>query len=397
MGLDVIKIYREGLRSNMHPTDGCSFEEAIFFNGFSCFKYVEVPQNRNLSYYYLDEDGIYLKYSPYINKGELRIKFNIPKLIAGTNAASIFTCNIQQVFERICFKLWPYIDLAKAPHIRFWKVSNVEINIDIILETAKINAIYDLLIKTSSTNKYTQIDTYDDGAGGKSIYFIPKRASFKSSDTVIKFYYKIPEMKAHNDNFCLNDIYNSYGIANLKAGQSILRIELELKRDKINEIFKKQEQINPANDDDINLNIGTLEQIFNFNYQYKVMNQLIREFNLDKAIVTENKLKDIINNAPLSLKDKKDFWYVIQYLNKNNHRKKPLSRIIKKCIKFINMSGYNYLYVDTEVEPIRIDDIIKALPEVQQREIATYKESNIFKDMLFYKSTPQRIYKGKRY
>lgn len=62
MGLDVIKIYREGLRSNMHPTDACSFEEAIFFNGFSCFKYEEHPQNKNLSYYYLNADGINLKY-----------------------------------------------------------------------------------------------------------------------------------------------------------------------------------------------------------------------------------------------------------------------------------------------------------------------------------------------
>ena len=128
--------------------------------------------------------------------------------------------------------------------IRFWKASNVEINTDIILHTAKINAIYDLLTKTSSTNNYTQIKTYDDGTGGKSIYFIPKRAKFISSDTVIKFYYKIPEMKAHDENFSLNYIYKSYGVANLKAGQSILRIELELRRDKINEIFKNQIQIN---------------------------------------------------------------------------------------------------------------------------------------------------------
>ena len=52
------------------------------------------------------------------------------------------------------------------------------------------------------------------------------------------------------------------------------------------------------------MNIGTLEQVFDFNYQYKL--RMLLKFNLDKAIAV-NKLKDIISSAPLSLKDKKDF------------------------------------------------------------------------------------------
>lgn len=399
MGLDLITLYRSNLRNGIHPVDNCSFEEAIFYNGFTGFYFKEHPQNPHLSHYYFKVEGINVEYLPFYNGGELRIKFNIPKLAAGTNIASIYAYNIQQLFQTLSFKLWPYIELSRATHLRYWSVSMVEINADIILETQKVHAVYNVLKKTSSTYKYKFCEEMDDGNGGKTLYFIPHNAKFHSSDIVVKFYYKIPEMKAHDIMFNLNNIYNSNGIINLGTGQSILRMEIELRRDKINQYFKNKNSIVVSGlVKKVASEIGYFEQIVDLDFQLKILNDCINEFKLNRAITTPKRLRDIIRSeSGLSAMDKKTYWNTIQHENTHSHKKKPSYNTKRDCINLIKSYGYHFLYADVEVDPIIIEDILASLPHQQQREISRYKESNIYRDMLYYKSTPQRVYRDRIY
>lgn len=397
MATDSIKIYINGLRTKRHFKQKSTLEEAIFFNGFVGFKFKQDDQNPYLSYYDADMDGIYIKYFPYRKKGELRIKFNIPKLMAGTNLCSIFLCNTQQIFERLCFKLWPLIDLVQAPHLRFWYTSEVEVNTDIIMYKQQIDAIYNVLQKISATNQYIMEKEYDDGNGGKSIYFILKNTKFETSDIVVKFYKKVPEMTARDNSFSLNDVYSSKGIVNLKPQQSVLRMEVEIKRDKIYELFKPQVLYStPGSIVKYDNNIGTFEDVFTMDYQCYILNGLLREFNLDKMITTPKTLRKLIrSNDGLSDKQKKKFWNVIQHENTDCHKKKPPSSVRKECINLVLSQGYNYLYADTEIKPVSIANIIRGLPEVQQIEIALYKNSSIYKDIWLSRRPNPRVYKGK--
>ena len=401
MALDSIKIYTEELTTTINPKLNCTLKEAIFINGFNGFKFKEDPLNPNLSYYYANINEINIKYSPYIHRGELRIKFNIPKLLAGINVCSIYACNIQTLFERLSFKLWPLIDLLEAPHLRSWKVSSVEYNIDIILDKHKIDTVYSVLKKTSSTTKFRQALSYDNG--GKTLYFIPVNAKFKSSDVVIKVYYKLLELKECNSEFNVSELYGSRGIVNLSPGQDILRIEITKKRDAIYKDFNIGNGTSNCTLMDTNNlinfeNIGTFEQIINIDYQYKILNEMLEAVNLNKIITTRMTIKELIYSCDmLSSKEQKEYWNVIQHENIDSHKKKPDKAVRNKCIKSILESGYNYIYVDFELEPILIKNIIKNLPEVEQFEMALYKKSNINTDYLLRALPNRRIYKGRHY
>jgi len=404
MAIDAVEIYINGLKIRRSGITKKLLKDEIFISNFSVFKYIPPEDNDYKGYSYqmdIEDSGIYIKYYPDYNNGELRLRLNIPKIMGGTNICSLFCVNIQELFQKVSFKVWPILDLTMAPHLRFWFVSTFECNIDIIDDKAKINAIYSVLKKTSSTSKYYLAKAYD--TGGKTRYYVPKRAKLESSDVVIKVYYKLLQLKECDNGFNIIDLFNGFRVINLKPGQDVLRIEITKSRDSIYNDFKpiviSQSSSKLLEESISKPRIGTFEQIFNIKYQLKIIKNVLEGLNLDKKILTSNALRNLIrNNAALSKELMKDYWNVIQHENINNSHKKKLSDYIKrKCLNYILSSGYNYLYADIEVEPIRIEDIIKALPEVQQREIKTYKESNIFKDMLFYKSTPQRKYKGKCY
>lgn len=398
MAVDLIKIYISELRSKVNFGHSNTLEQAIFHNGFIDFKFIKQSNNKYLSYYEATVDEIYIKYFPYYKKGQLRIKFNIPKLIAGTNLCSIFIYNTQQLFERLCYKLWPLIDLVQAPHIRYWSVSEVEVNLDIIKYQQEIDSIFHVLEKTKSTDKYIQHKRYDDGKGGKTLYFIPKGSKFDTSDIVIKFYMKVAEQINNNQQFDLNDLYDSYGIVKLLPNQKILRMEVELRRDKIHEHFKPKMINNPSGVIAKKCkSIGIFEEVFTMDYQLYILNGLIKEFNLNKKIVTCKDLKNLIrNNKNILVKHVNTYWNVINYKNTNSHKKKPFIKVHNKCLKYVLSAGYNYLYGDTVVEPILIEDIIKNLPEAQQVEIGIYRNSSIFKDIQLSMLPNPRVYKGKR-
>ena len=404
MAIDAVEIYINGLRINRSGITNKLLEDEIFISNFGVFRYIPPENNDYKGYSYqmdIEDSGIYIRYYPDYNNGELRLRLNIPKIMGGTNICSLFCVNMQELFKKISFKVWPILDLTMAPHLRFWCVSTFECNTDIIDDKGKIDAIYSVLKKTSSTPKYYLAKAYD--TGGKTRYYVPIRAKLESSDVVIKVYYKLLQLRECNDNFNIIDLFKEVSIINLKPGQDVLRIEITKGRDSIYNDFKpviiSQGSSKTFEESACMTRVGTFEQVFNINYQLKIIKSALEGLNLHKRILTPNALRKLIRtNSGLSKETMKDYWSIIQHENINNyHKKKPSDYMKMKCLDYILDSGCNYLYADTEVEPIRIDDIIKALPEVQQREIATYKESNIFKDMLFYKSTPQRIYKGNRY
>lgn len=404
MAIDAVEIYINGLKIRRSGVTNKLLEDEIFTSEFGVFKYIPPKDNDYKGYSYqmgIEDSGIYIKYYPDYNNGELRLRLNIPKIMGGTNICSLFCVNMQELLKKISFKVWPILDLIKAPHLRFWFVSTFECNIDIIDDREKIDAIYSVLKKTSSTSKYYLAKAYD--TGGKTRYYVPKRAKLESSDVVIKVYYKLLQLRECDDNFNIIDLFNGVRVINLKPGQDVLRIEITKSRDSIYNDFKPiiicQDSSKSLEESISKPRIGTFEQVFNLKYQFEIIKSALEGLNLDKKILTSTALRNIIrSNAALSKELMKDYWAIIQHENVNDyHKKKPSDSVKIKCLNYVLYSGYNYLYADTEVDSIRIEDVINALPEVQQREIKTYKESNIFNDMLFYKSTPQRIYKGKRY
>lgn len=413
MAVDAVKLYIDGLKSKMCECeirdirDICpitnrkcdsTLENEVFNTDlkdnmcsnnsiFKGFVFVENKQNRYLSYYWKQHEGIYIKYSPYLNQGELRIRFNIPKLITGTNLTSIYQYNIQQLFESLNYKLKDYLNLSRVSQLRYWRVSFVEINMDIILEKKMIDAIFTVLEKTSTTTKYKQDRLYCDNDGAKTLYFISKKAKKLNgnNDIVIKFYYKIPEMKAHKDSLNMEYTYNNDDIVNLNVTQNILRMEVSLNRDIMYSLYK------PIGIDLSTYKhpIGTFEQVIDYDHQCKMLSDILTEFGLNKMITTKKTLWRIIkDNDELSNEKKSTYWNVVQHKNRVSHLKKPKDLDIKNCITFMESKGYNILYADVDVEAIKLEDIIKSLPIAQQREIETYKHSNIYKDLLFYKSTP---------
>jgi hypothetical protein len=396
MAIDSCKIYVNGLKTKTHHQYDTILEKAIFFNGFSSFQYKTCNQNSYLSYYEATIDGVYIKYLPFYNDGELRIKFNIPKLMAGTNLCSIFMCNTQQLFRKLCFKLRPLMDLENAPHLRFWYVSDVEINADVILTKQQIDSIYTVLKKNKCTDRYKRVEEYDDGAGGQTLYYIPKGTKFHTSDVVIKFYKKIPEMIANIKDFSLNSVYNSTGIINLTPHQSVLRMEIKLKRDEIYKHFKPNVVYSSSGTESrYSKPVGIFEDIFTLDYQVYILSNLIEEFHLNKKITTSKTIRSLIRNCKvLSQNDKKAFWSVVQHENTDSHKKKPANVVKDKCINLILTSGYNHLYADNEVPPISVVDIIKSLPLLQQAEIVLYYKSSIYKDVQLSNLPNPRVYNG---
>lgn len=404
MAMDSNKIYINRLKEIRNPITNCLLEEEIFINGLTGFQYVPDSNNSYLSAYVTDINGIHIKYQPYRNKGELRIKFNIPKLMAGTNICSIYVCNIHKLFKKLCLATSSLINLSAAPHLRFWQVSEFECNADIIMSIAEIEALYSVLRKTASTNKYKLVKHYD--TGGKTLYFVPKKAKLESSDIVIKIYLKLPEMKEHDKEFNLQDIYDSKGIINLKPGGAVLRIEVTIYRDLINQYFKLEVFRNnyfkgscmEISKLGYKMKVGTFEQVFNYEYQSRILKDILSEFNLDKIITTKDELYKLINSMDfLSDERKREGRKVIQYLNKAWHKEKPDDNDIKYFKDLILKRGFNYMYSDIEIGPITLEGIISGLPPIQRSEIERYKESSIYEDILLSSLPNPRVYKGKQF
>lgn len=379
MALDAIQCYIYNVKS---------IEHELFKNDFKKWRYIR-KNNSHLSYYDNHVNGIYLKYQPLLNQGKLGIKFNVAKLIIGDNISSIFCCNVQQLFERLCEELNELIDLKEAPHIRYWKVSHFENNINIIRDKDIIEAIYNTICKIKQTTNYNMHCIYNDKG---TIYFGNGRDK-ESSTIIIKFYFKLKQIIDTKSDINIKEYHHNNDIIKLNSKESILRIEITTYRRKITDKFKpkvlyssdvKHESYGKNKRLTKEQSIGTFEDVFNYDYQTRCLKEVIKEFHLDKIITTKSRLLEFIkNSSELSDKEKNTAIRVIYTLNlgKNYHKKKPSEVSINKYKNWILNHGYHYIYADKEVQPILLEKIIEELPQKQQQAIKLYKNSNIYYDM----------------
>ncbi len=380
MAIDAIKCYLHNVKY---------MDSKLFKYGLSGWQYFD-NNNKYLISYKITVQGTHLSYKPFSQGGTLSIKFNVAKLIENDNISSVFCFNLQEVFEKLQDNLVGIIDLKYAPHIRFWKVSTFENNINIIRDKSEIKALYNVITKIDKTHSFKLNRIYEEDG---TIYF-SSGEHLNNRKRVVKFYLKLREIKSNRPEIITENYYNS-DIININKGQDILRLEIKTHRDYIAKICKPKviyssnpEFYNKTKKKTIKQNIGIFEQIINYDFQLKSLNCIIKEFNLDKVITTKDKLlKYVENTNDLTDNEKPTAKKVIYYLNKKDkyHKKKPSKSSIIKYKNWILQNGYHYLYADEEIQPILLDDIIKQLPQNQQQKIMVYEDSNIYKDMLFYR------------
>lgn len=383
MAIDKVSIYTTNVSLVKHNL----FEERYRENW-----YYKERDNRCLSYYYKDINGIFLKYMPMHKDDLLYIDFNPAKLLQNDNIAAIYSCNIQQLYNIIRDKLRGILDISVVPNLRYWEVSYYENNINIIRDMDEIKALYNVISKLENIGKLKKYIIEEDG----TIYFF-NGTDMNNSDFVIKIYLKIRQISNKDPEKLIDDYYDS-DLVCLKAGQDILRIEVALKRDRIYKLFKPmvtkftsdgkvtEFEIEPSS-----RLIAILEKVFDFNSQVNIMNKVLKLLHLDKIMTTKIKLFAVINGSNLSKNEKYTAKCVLNYLNKVPRIKVPAESTILKYKNWILSQGYHYLYADVEIKPITIDDIIKQLPKKQQNCIKVYRNSNIYYD-LWSSYMPSRIY-----
>lgn len=218
MAIDKVSIYTTNVSLVKHNL----FEERYRENW-----YYKERDNRCLSYYYKDINGIFLKYMPMHKDDLLYIDFNPAKLLQNDNIAAIYSCNIQQLYNIIRDKLRGILDISVVPNLRYWEVSYYENNINIIRDMDEIKALYNVISKLENIGKLKKYIIEEDG----TIYFF-NGTDMNNSDFVIKIYLKIRQISNKDPEKLIDDYYDS-DLVCLKAGQDILRIEVALKRDRI--------------------------------------------------------------------------------------------------------------------------------------------------------------------
>lgn len=377
MAIDAIECYIYNVNN---------IKDKLFINELSGWKFTLNTDNEHLSSYNICINGIYLRYKPYSHKGKLSMKFNVPKLITGDNISSVFCCNIQRLFEILQDNLSSIINLKEAPHLRFWKVSKFENNINIIRNKDIIISLYSFLSKIDKTNNFYIHRIYEN----KGTIYFGNGKDLNSSTILVKFYFKLRQIEQTTPTINIMDYYES-NIINLSPCEDILRLEILTKRDKITKLFNptilyssNPEYYEKNKTKTIDKNIGAFEDIMNYDFQIIMLNNIIKEFNINKIITTKSNLFRVINNSKdLSLSEKKTAKAVVNTLNLKDkyHKKKPSTSSIYKYRKWILDNGYHYIYSDKEISPIILEEIVENLPKQQQIAIQVYKDSNIFKDL----------------
>ncbi|MCR1934275.1 hypothetical protein NSA27_06150 [Clostridium tepidum] len=384
MAIDKIRIYLDNVSL---------FKERLFQESYKENWLFERNKDNNfLSYFYKDINDLFIKYMPIHKDDALYIDFNPAFLLRNDNTTSIYSCNIQQIYNIIREKLKGTLDISVVPNLRYWKVSYYENNINIIRYMDEIKALYKVISKLENIGKLKK-EIIEDGG---TIYFFNGK-SRAESDFIIKIYFKLRQISNKNPERQIDDYYDS-DLVCLKAGQDILRIEVSLKRDRIYKLFKpivtKFTSDGKATEIEIEPSsrpVAILEEVFDFNSQVNIMNKVLKLLHLDKTMTTKIKLFSVINGSSLSKNEKHTAKVVLNYLNKVPHIKVPAESTISKYKRWILSKGYHYIYADVEIKPISIDDIIKQLPKKQQDCIKVYRNSNIYYD-LWSSYMPTRIY-----
>lgn len=366
-----------------------NIKDELFVNGLTGWTFNPNESNRHRSSFDIWHDGIHLNYRPFHRNGTLRIKFNVPKLITGDNISSIFCCNIQRLSDILGSKLTHVIRLSKAPALRFWKVSKVENNINIIRDKATINSLYSLLANLDRTRHFTKLCIYKD----RGTIYMGNGMDLDNSTRIVKFYLKLRQIRNANPHLDIAQYYDS-SLIKLRPSEDILRLEIVSNRDALLESFRPHliyasdpEYYNSNKKPTVDQQIATLEEVMDYGFQTRMLNKIIKEFHLDKLMTTKDTLFKLIDNScDLNSEEKKTAKSVVNKLNLKSkyHKKSPSKSSIRKYKNWILNQGYHYLYADVEIVPIVLDDIISDLPAAQISAIDFYRYSNIFRDVAFY-------------
>jgi hypothetical protein len=381
MPIDRVRIYLTNIES---------IKDDIFLEQYNKWYIKKNTSKPLLSYYWKRIGCITVKYMPLNNGGTLYLEFNPSTMIFGDNIASLCCCNIQQLQNMIYNKLKGTIDISAVSNIRYWNVSRYENNINIIRDAGTIKALYNLISKLEKTKRLNKMIYEPEG----TIYFF-NGSSLESSDYIVKFYFKLRQIRNKINDASIGQYYNSEVVC-LNPGEDILRMEITSGREIVVRHYKKEkykwnglvsEMIGaiPRNQ------IGTLEDIFNYDSQVYLLKKIINDFHLDKIMTTKGKLISFIDNSNLSLEEKKTAKTVIKHINNCSHKKKPAPSTIAKYKAWILSMGYHYMFADVEILPIDVDDIIKNLPYKQQHAIELYRDSNFFNDYM-HSTIPSSIY-----
>lgn len=353
--LDSITIYINDMKK---------IELDIFGDNLKHFYFNLNPHNKYLSSYEKNFGGVYVKYYPYKDKGMLEIKFNVPKLIYGSNIGSAYCFNPMRLFNELSRRLAPMMNLKNTPSIFHWKVSKVEINLNYKNSTLIINSLHDVIKKISLTKHFKREKTrYSDG--GQTIYFY-NRMNKKNSTLIIKVYFKLREVRNTSNN----------NIQSFKSEDyEILRFEITVNRKEILRQFKPKEYLSKSREETLYSDIGTFEQVMDYNYQMLMLDYMIKELNIDKVIATKEELFSVISNSnELSNNEKVTAKHAILYLNHDYHKTRPKLKEIEKYKNYVLNKGYHYIYSNITLGSIILSDIINSLSNSQKIMIGKYKE-----------------------
>ncbi|MCY6485337.1 hypothetical protein OW763_13445 [Clostridium aestuarii] len=332
-------------------------------------------------------NGIHITYMPYLNRGYISIKFNIPKLLYGYNIYSVYQYNSRIIWKRLCYELRDVINLIKYPYIDFWRITEYENNIDII-DDININvARYNVIRKIYTQNIYMDSTYADNG----TIYFYPSKSSKSNPSYKIVVYDKLKEFKDKATGINTSNVLNNKELIHLNSNQNILRIEIKNYRSKITKDFSYTKVLSSKSEakteylaSPMSSYIGSFAEGFNYQHQIGEIKYYLKRLHLDKIITKRYRLFEVIEkDNTLKASTKKKIKNLIRYLNGEVKKCSVSDKTAREYRDFILSKGYHYIYSDNQLDPITIDGIIKKLPETQINNINRYKDSNIFKNFFY--------------
>jgi hypothetical protein len=304
----------------------------------------------------IDRYGMFIiRYYPMLNHGTLWIKFNPSKLLNGNNITPVWDFNPSQIMRLLSEYTKNIIDLSAAPQTRFFKASEVEVPLNICMSAKEAQELYALIRKISSAGYFKQHRTKFADAG--TLYF---RTGCNKEDCIeVKIYFKLKQAVSKgiisNPAECIN------------PSEDILRFEVMLSRRWINRLFSMSSgayntdtgvyQSISKSQVDVDT-IGSLDDIADMEFRLNLVQDVLKQFNLNKRILPKDMLmKEIEKMYPYPLnKAVKD---AIRHWNDDSHTKRPSDATLYKYRKEILDAGLHYLYTDScVIEPISAFDML---------------------------------------
>lgn len=329
--------------------------------------------------------------------GMVRLSFNIPYLLTEDNMASVAFVDFVKIYYLLRLELLDIINLDELSNFTLWKVSEIEVNIDLPGTNEDIDRYLDVISKIKVKRKNTDYEYQQKGT-----LYLHSGNDNKSAGVRIIAYKKFKE---RIDTGYLQDVldFKTKNFNDCNANIELLRIEKQSSRRILNYEFSKY--ISKAKDTPFTslcsskhrtflehnlkqmysfsneitsrkLQLKTLETNFKKNvdivlynkvkvidvltipYYISVVKGFITQFNLDKTITTRDKLFKIIRTNFTKTKAKTAV-NLIKFLNGEKAIVPISKRYFKQYIKEITSTGYHYIYSDKELPPIIIDDIIR--------------------------------------